>query len=69
MFDLTVADIAEKARELNFVRDTLEKVLRLVDVFGLYEQKFFNEREPGVERRRIALSESSSYNAHIIACH
>jgi hypothetical protein len=32
MFDLTVADIAEKARELNFVRDTLEKVLRLVDV-------------------------------------
>lgn len=32
MFDISVADIAEKARELHFVRDTLEKVLRLIDV-------------------------------------
>lgn len=32
MFEYTKAELAEKANELNFVRDTLEKVLRLTDV-------------------------------------
>lgn len=32
MFSLTKAELAAKANELNFVRDTLEKVLRLADI-------------------------------------
>jgi predicted nucleotidyltransferase component of viral defense system len=32
LFSLTKAELAAKANELNFVRDTLEKVLRLADI-------------------------------------
>ena len=32
MFSLTKAELAAKANELNFVRDTMEKVLRLADI-------------------------------------
>lgn len=32
MFSLTKAELAVKAKELNFVRDTVEKVLRLADI-------------------------------------
>ena len=32
MFSLTKAELAAKANELNFVRDTVEKVLRLADI-------------------------------------
>lgn len=38
MFDYTKNELAEKAKELNFVRDTLEKVLRLSDILS-----FLNE--------------------------
>ena len=32
MFEYTKAEVAQKANEMNFVRDTLEKVLRLMDI-------------------------------------
>ncbi len=32
MFEYTKAELAKKADEMNFVRDTLEKVLRLSDI-------------------------------------
>ena len=32
MFEYSKAELAEKANEMNFVRDTLEKVLRLTDI-------------------------------------
>jgi predicted nucleotidyltransferase component of viral defense system len=32
LFSLTKAELAVKAKELNFVRDTVEKVLRLADI-------------------------------------
>jgi len=32
LFSLTKAELAAKAIELNFVRDTVEKVLRLADM-------------------------------------
>ena len=32
MFSLTKVELAAKANELNFVRDTVEKVLRLADI-------------------------------------
>ncbi len=32
MFKYTKAELAKKADEMNFVRDTLEKVLRLSDI-------------------------------------
>lgn len=32
MFSLTKAELSAKAKELNFVRDTVEKVLRLADI-------------------------------------
>ena len=32
MFEYTKAELAQKANEMNFVRDTLEKVLRLTDI-------------------------------------
>jgi predicted nucleotidyltransferase component of viral defense system len=34
MFNCTKAKLTEKAKEYNFVRDTLEKVLRLIDVLS-----------------------------------
>ena len=34
MFEYTKSELAEKANELNFVRDTLEKVLRLSDILN-----------------------------------
>ncbi len=34
MFEYTKAELAEKAKELNFVRDTLEKVLRLSEILN-----------------------------------
>ncbi len=32
MFEYTKSELAQKANELNFVRDTLEKVLRLSEM-------------------------------------
>lgn len=32
MFEYSKAELAQKANEMNFVRDTLEKVLRLTDI-------------------------------------
>ena len=32
LFSITKAELAAKANELNFVRDTMEKVLRLADI-------------------------------------
>jgi predicted nucleotidyltransferase component of viral defense system len=32
LFEYTKAEVAQKANEMNFVRDTLEKVLRLMDI-------------------------------------
>ena len=34
MFEYTKAELAEKANEMNFVRDTLEKVLRLSEILN-----------------------------------
>ena len=34
MFEYTKSELAEKANELNFVRDTLEKVLRLTEILN-----------------------------------
>lgn len=34
MFEYTKSELAEKANELNFVRDTLEKVLRLSEILN-----------------------------------
>lgn len=34
MFNYTKAELAEKAKELNFIRDTLEKVVRLVEILN-----------------------------------
>jgi len=34
MLEYTKAELTEKARKYNFVRDTIEKVLRLVDVLA-----------------------------------
>ena len=34
MFEYTKSELAQKANELNFVRDTLEKVLRLSEILN-----------------------------------
>lgn len=36
LFNYTKAEVAEKAKELNFIRDTLEKVMRLTQILIIW---------------------------------
>lgn len=55
MFNYSKAELAEKAKELNFIRDTLEKVVRLTEILG-----YINSNP--LMKRRLALKGGTAIN-------
>lgn len=51
MFDYNKEDLNEMAADLNFVRDTLEKVLRLTEILDFLNSNSSTKGKLGTKRR------------------